>query len=204
MTLARFILAAAIALAAPAAMAAETQHFPVVTPTNGGPTPPFSAAVKAGDTLYVSGTTDMDPATGKPPPDPADGARRVMDNIKRSVEAGGMTMDDLTWVQVFTSDLSYYAAFNTVYRTYFKGPMPARAFLGAGQPAGRRPLRGDGDRGEGGEVGAAFPSPEGRDRPRSGQGRDVRVRLLRLNFGPHVPTRLGCASPPSPLGRGRS
>jgi len=134
----RLLLAAALALAPLAAQAAEpaNQHFAVVTPTNGGASPPFSAAVKAGNTLYVSGTTDMDPATGKPPPDPADGARRVMDNIKRSVEAGGMTMDDLTWVQVFTSDLSYYAAFNAVYRTYFKGPMPARAFLGAGSLLG--------------------------------------------------------------------
>ena len=50
--------------------------------------------------------------------------------------SGGLTMDDLVWVQVFASDLSYYAAFNTVYRTYFKGPMPARAFLGAGSLLG--------------------------------------------------------------------
>jgi 2-iminobutanoate/2-iminopropanoate deaminase len=138
----RLILAAALALstlgAAQAAWAAEpaNRHFPVATPTTAGAQPPFSASVLAGNTLYVSGTTDMDPATGKPPPEPADGARRVMDNIKRSVEAAGMSMDDLAWVQVFTSDLSYYAAFNTVYRTYFKGPMPARAFIGAGSLLG--------------------------------------------------------------------
>lgn len=138
----RFLPAAALALAAltaaQAVHAAETpnRHFPVTTPTNGGPTPPFSASVQAGQTLYVSGTTDMDPATGKPPPEPADGAKRVMDNIKRTVEAAGYTMDDLTWVQVFASDLSNYPAFNTVYRTYFKGPMPARAFVGAGSLLG--------------------------------------------------------------------
>ena len=139
----RLFLAAALALAplaaaAPAACAAEpaNRHFPASTATPAGPQPAYSAAVLAGNTLYVSGTTDMDPATGKPPPDPADGAKRVMDNIKRAVEAGGMTMDDLAWVQVFTSDLSYYAAFNTVYRTYFKGPMPARAFIGAGSLLG--------------------------------------------------------------------
>ena len=43
-----------------------------------------------------------------------------------------MTMDDLAWVQVFAADLTNYPAFNEVYRTYFKGPLPARAFLGAG------------------------------------------------------------------------
>jgi 2-iminobutanoate/2-iminopropanoate deaminase len=40
-------------------------------------------------------------------------------------------MDDLTWVQVFSSNLADYDAFNTVYRTYFKGALPARAYLGA-------------------------------------------------------------------------
>ena len=57
-------------------------------------------------------------------------AKRVLDNIKHNVEASGLTMDDLVWVQVFSSNLADYADFNTVYRGYFKGPMPARAFLG--------------------------------------------------------------------------
>jgi 2-iminobutanoate/2-iminopropanoate deaminase len=39
-------------------------------------------------------------------------------------------------VQVFASDLKDYATFNDVYRTYFTGPMPARAFLGAGSLLG--------------------------------------------------------------------
>ena len=85
---------------------------------------PFSAAVKAGDTFYISGTTDRGGAT------PTESAQRVMDNIKRSVEARGLTMDDLVWVQVFSSNLADYDAFNAVYRTYFKGPLPARAYLG--------------------------------------------------------------------------
>ncbi|WP_216839073.1 RidA family protein [Caulobacter sp. S45] len=94
--------------------------------------PAFSAAVMAGDTLYISGSTDIDPATGKPPVDPKVGAKLILDGMKRTVERAGMTMDDLVWVQVFASDLSNYATFNEVYRTYFKGPLPARAFLGAG------------------------------------------------------------------------
>jgi len=85
---------------------------------------PFSAAVKAGETLYVAGITDRGGAT------PTESAQRVMDNFKRSVEAGGLTMDELVWVQIFSSNLADYDAFNAVYRTYFKGPMPARAYLG--------------------------------------------------------------------------
>jgi 2-iminobutanoate/2-iminopropanoate deaminase len=55
-----------------------------------------------------------------------------MGNIKRAVEQAGLTMDDLVWVQVFATDLADYAAFNAVYRTFFTGPLPARAFVGAG------------------------------------------------------------------------
>jgi 2-iminobutanoate/2-iminopropanoate deaminase len=137
-------LAVALALLSlPAfASAVEVKHFPVggTVPPGGAtstmPAPPFSGAVLAGDTLYVSGTTDTDRATGKPPADPKAGAKLVLDNIKHTVEGAGLTMDDLAWVQIFTSDLSYYAAFNEVYRTYFKGPLPARAFIGAGSLLG--------------------------------------------------------------------
>jgi 2-iminobutanoate/2-iminopropanoate deaminase len=136
------VLAAALAFL-PAAAAAKTPvtHFPAGGPMPAGAVAPgagpaFSGAVLAGDTLYVSGTTDTDRATGKPPEDPAAGAKLVMDNIKRTVEGAGFTMNELTWVQVFASDLAYYEAFNRVYRTYFTGPLPARAFLGAGSLLG--------------------------------------------------------------------
>jgi 2-iminobutanoate/2-iminopropanoate deaminase len=60
-----------------------------------------------------------------------------MDNIKAAVEKGGLTMDDLVWVQIFATDLGNYAVFNEVYRTYFKSPnLPARAFVGAGSLLG--------------------------------------------------------------------
>jgi 2-iminobutanoate/2-iminopropanoate deaminase len=109
------------------AEAVGRQHFPADGGGAAGPSPPYSAAVLAGKTLYVAGTTDRGPLPGDTG---AAAAKRVLDNVKRSVEAGGLTMDDLVWVQVFSSDLADYAAFNEVYRTYFKGPMPARAYLG--------------------------------------------------------------------------
>lgn len=135
----RLVLAATLALGAlgaPLAALAANQHFPAGNNGSAGANPPYSAAVLAGTTLYVAGTTDTDPDTGKLAPDAATGARVVMDKIKHAVEAGGMTMDDLVWVQIFASDLKDYAAFNTAYRTYFKGPMPARAFIGAGSLLG--------------------------------------------------------------------
>ena len=126
-----------LALAPAMALAAPVKHFAAGTGTPGGASPPFSAAVLAGDTLYVAGTTDgNDPTTGKLPVDATRGAQVVMDNIKRTVEGAGLTMDDMVWVQIFTSDLKYYADFNAVYRTYFKAEMPARAFIGAGSLLG--------------------------------------------------------------------
>ncbi|MEO7053522.1 MAG: RidA family protein, partial [Rhizomicrobium sp.] len=102
-----------------------------------GVSPAFSAAVRTGDTLYVSGTTDgTDPDTGKKPVDAAVAAKLVLNNVKKTLEAAGYMMDDLVWVQIFASDLKDYGDFNTVYRTYFKGPLPARAFLGAGSLLG--------------------------------------------------------------------
>jgi 2-iminobutanoate/2-iminopropanoate deaminase len=122
------LMAAALALLPFAARAESNTHFPAPAGGVGGPNPPFSAAVLAGKTLYLSGTTDRGPVAGDTA---AAAARRVLDNVKREVETGGLTMDDLVWVQIFSSDLADYAAFNEVYRTYFKGPLPARAYLGA-------------------------------------------------------------------------
>src|SRR5271157_4563484 len=94
---------------------------------------PFSEAVLVGDTLYCGGHIGLDPATGKPGATPEEEARLVMEALKRTIESAGMTMDDLVAVQVYCSDVSFYDAFNGVYRTYFHGDYPARAFLGSGK-----------------------------------------------------------------------
>ena len=94
---------------------------------------PFSEAVLAGDTLYLAGQIGLDPKTGKPGATPEEEARLAMESIKRIVEAAGMTMDDLVSVQVFCSDVGFFDAFNGVYRTYFHGDYPARAFIGSGK-----------------------------------------------------------------------
>jgi 2-iminobutanoate/2-iminopropanoate deaminase len=90
---------------------------------------PFSEAVWVGDTLYVSGNIGLD-AQNKPPADPAAEAKLVMDAIKGTVERAGLTMDDLVSVTVYCSDLSLFSTFNGVYRGYFHGHFPARAFIG--------------------------------------------------------------------------
>jgi 2-iminobutanoate/2-iminopropanoate deaminase len=93
---------------------------------------PFSEAVWAGNTLYMSGHIGLDERTGKPPESPAEEARLVMESLQRTMEAAGLTMADLVYVQVFCSDVSLFAEFNAVYRTFFGDEFPARAFLGSG------------------------------------------------------------------------
>ena len=55
-----------------------------------------------------------------------------MESFKATLAAAGMTMDDLVSVTVYCPDLTLYDAFNAVYRTYFEGDFPARAFIGSG------------------------------------------------------------------------
>ena len=93
---------------------------------------PFSDAILAGDTLYLSGRLGMDPDTGQPPAEAQQEARNILDQIQAVLGEAGMTMDDLVTVQVFCSDVDYYADFNAVYTSYFTSAPPARAFVGAG------------------------------------------------------------------------
>ncbi len=92
---------------------------------------PFSGGVMVGNTLYLSGTIGL-VGNRQVPETAEEEARVVLDNVKATLEAAGMTMDDLVSVQVFCSDVSHYAAFNSVYKTYFTAEYPARAFIGSG------------------------------------------------------------------------
>lgn len=91
---------------------------------------PFSDGVLIGNTLYMAGTIGLDPKTGQPPASAEDEARFAMEATKQTVEAAGLTMDDVVSIQVFCTDLKLYATFNNVYKTYFHGNFPARAFVG--------------------------------------------------------------------------
>jgi enamine deaminase RidA (YjgF/YER057c/UK114 family) len=94
---------------------------------------PFSDGVLVGDMLHLSGRIGLDPANGRPPVDPDDEARLMLDGVRAVLARAGMTMADLVSVQIFCPDLSLFERFNTVYRSYFEpGALPARAFIGSG------------------------------------------------------------------------
>ena len=92
---------------------------------------PFSGAVKAGDTLYVSGDIGLT-EDRKVPADPKEEARLLMESFQRTLAEAGYTMDDLVYVTIYCSDVKHYSDFNEVYRSYFTKNFPARAFIGAG------------------------------------------------------------------------
>ena len=94
------------------------------------PRGPFSDAVLIGSTLYVAGRIGLDPQTGNAPANVDDEIRILLDGIKDVLRSGGMTIDDLAYVQVFCTDLNLYAKFNDAYKTRFKAEFPARAFIG--------------------------------------------------------------------------
>lgn len=115
----------------PAAAGAAAQRYFEHSAPAGSTPPPYSDAVLTGDTLYIAGLLGIDPHTGNPASDPANEAHLVMEAVKHTVESAGLTMDDLVSVTVYCTDLQLYDTFNGVYRSYFHGHYPSRAFIGS-------------------------------------------------------------------------
>lgn len=93
---------------------------------------PFSDAVLAGNTLYLSGRIGIDPATGRAPAEVGDELKLLFDGFEAVLHQAGMSMDDLVWVQIYSPDLSLWEPFNAEYTKRFSREFPARAFLGSG------------------------------------------------------------------------
>lgn len=94
------------------------------------PQAPFSNAILVGDTLYLSGNIGLDPKTGKAPDKIEDEIKLLLDSYKALLAQAGFTMDDLVYVQISCTDLSYYDKFNAAYKTYFTKDFPTREFIG--------------------------------------------------------------------------
>jgi len=112
-----------------------TPHQPRVDFLNPGtilPTGlPFSEAVRVDHTLYLSGLVGTKPGTLELIPGGIEAeTRQTMENIRMTLEAHGASMQDVVKCTVFLADISEWSAFNSVYKTYFQGPYPARSALG--------------------------------------------------------------------------
>ena len=92
---------------------------------------PYSQAVRAGDTVYLSGQIPLDPATGELVGGSfEDQARRVFENLKAVAAAAGASLDSAVRVTIYLVDLGSFPAVNAVMSEYFMEPYPARVTIG--------------------------------------------------------------------------
>ncbi|MEO5811174.1 MAG: Rid family detoxifying hydrolase [Rhodanobacter sp.] len=91
---------------------------------------PYSQAVRAGNTVYFSGQTPLDPATGVlVAGDIAVQTRRVFDNLALVAKAAGGSLAQVVRVGIYVTDLANFAAVNAVMAEYFQQPYPARSTI---------------------------------------------------------------------------
>lgn len=89
---------------------------------------PYSQAIQAGGTIYVSGQLPINPATGEfAGTDIRAQARQSLENIKAILAAAGADMAHVVKTTVLLQDMADFAAMNEVYAEYFSEPYPARA-----------------------------------------------------------------------------
>ena len=100
----------------------------------------YSQAVRAGDTVYVSGQIPLDPATKEMVTGGIEAEiRRVFENLKAVAEAAGGSLAHAVKVNIYLTDLAHFAKVNEIMAQYFPQPYPARAAVGVAQlPRGAR------------------------------------------------------------------
>ena len=101
--------------------AIETQQAPAAIG-------PYSQAIEAGGTIYVSGQLPINPATGQF----AEGGikeltRQSLTNMQHILQQAGCDMQHVVKTSVFLADMNNFAEMNEVYAEFFKAPFPARS-----------------------------------------------------------------------------
>jgi len=97
--------------------------------SNEAPAPigPYSQAVMAGNTLFISGQIAIDPATQEyVPADVETEARQVMKNLQAVLKAAGMDFSNVVKTSIFLKDMNDFAKVNAIYGSHFEKDFPAR------------------------------------------------------------------------------
>ena len=91
----------------------------------------YSQAIKAGNTVYLSGQIPLDPQTMNLVSDDFEAQTvQVFENLKAVIEAAGGSFQDVVKLNIFLTDLTHFAKVNEVMGRYFQQPYPARAAIG--------------------------------------------------------------------------
>ena len=94
---------------------------------------PYSQAIIAGDTVYVSGQVPINPATGKIEEQDISGqTRQVLENIGEILKSAGLGYENVVKTTVLLADIGDFTAMNEVYAAFFTAPYPARAAFEVG------------------------------------------------------------------------
>ncbi len=92
---------------------------------------PYSQAIKAGNTVYMSGQIPLDPDTMEMVEGDFEAqAVRVFENLKAVAEASGGSLQHIVKLNIFLTDLGNFATVNEIMSRYFHEPYPARAAIG--------------------------------------------------------------------------
>lgn len=116
-------------------------HQSILTTEAPAPIGPYSQAIRAGQTVFLSGQIALDPATGQLVEGSlADETERVMQNLRAVLTAAGLGFGHVAKVTIFLTDMAFFQEVNGVYGRYFEGlTPPARETVAvAGLPRGVR------------------------------------------------------------------
>jgi 2-iminobutanoate/2-iminopropanoate deaminase len=91
---------------------------------------PYSQAIEANGTLYISGQIPLIPATGQMPEGIKEQTKQVMENIGAILKAAGYSYSNVVKSTCLLSDMENFKAMNEVYGEYYKENPPARAAYG--------------------------------------------------------------------------
>ena len=88
---------------------------------------PYSQAIRAGNTVYLSGQLGLDPETGNLREGIEAQTRQVLDNLQAVAAAAGGSLDDIVKLTLLLVDLGDFTKVNEIMATRFNQPYPARA-----------------------------------------------------------------------------
>jgi 2-iminobutanoate/2-iminopropanoate deaminase len=88
---------------------------------------PYSQAIRAGYTVYLSGQIGIDPASGNLREGVEGQTRQVFANLRAVAEAAGGSLDDVVKLTLLLVDLADFAKVNDIMASFFSAPYPARA-----------------------------------------------------------------------------
>ena len=102
----------------------------ITSPNAPAPSGPYSQAVVTGRQVFLAGQRPVDPLTGEIPRDFLSQVDQALTNVRTVLDSAGADLTDVVKLTVYLADLSDFDRLNSVFRTWFSEPYPARTTVG--------------------------------------------------------------------------